>query len=203
MTSPSSVLTSLSSPALQPPELRILLDSTLSRGTLDGAWWPRSKNPVVELPALINGLAEQVGPITRVALNVTAWDSNPKRIVVGGRTVRLGWFTVLDPDTVSLTRSRGEHIDLLVVPPESGSFFAVTAMAMAADSQNMARPAAILVASQAITRSIAVGPPPPESYRDEDTVWETDGGWVDAAVPATRKPTRSQHAASAQAAYRA
>jgi hypothetical protein len=180
MTSPSSVLTPQSPPAVQQPELRLLLARTLGRGTVDGAWWPRSKDPLAELPTLVAGLAEQVGAITRVALNITAWDSAPRTIIVGGRIIRLGWFTVLDPNTISLTRSRGEHIDLLVVPPESGSFFAVTAMGMATDSKNRRRPAEILARSRSITRETAAGSPPPDAHRDEDT---TGRPAADARIP--------------------
>jgi hypothetical protein len=149
MTPPSNSLSPTNAPVVQPPELRLLLDPAPSRrSTLDGAWWPRSKDPLAELPALITSLTAQIGAITRVALNVTAWHSTPCRLNLDGRIVQLGWFTVLDPDMISVTRSHGEHIDLLVIPPESSTYVAVTAMLVAAESGNVDRPAAILASSR-------------------------------------------------------
>ena len=76
-----------------PPGLRLRLDPTLSNGgVLDGGWWPRSRDPDAELPGLIAGLEAAVGPITRVALNLDAWDTAPRRVAVDSRRVHVGWF---------------------------------------------------------------------------------------------------------------
>jgi Family of unknown function (DUF5994) len=61
-----------------PLGLRLRLDPTPSNvGILDGGWWPRSRDPDAELPGLIGGLDSSLGPITRVALNLDAWDRAP------------------------------------------------------------------------------------------------------------------------------
>jgi hypothetical protein len=128
--------------------LRLRLDPAPSReGVLDGAWWPHSRDPSAELPDLIAGLGSRLGVITRVALNIDAWDSAPRRLVAGGRAVHVGWFRTMDAHTISVTRNRQDRFVLLVIPPEATTAAAATAMAMAAKRKISTRPADILAAS--------------------------------------------------------
>jgi hypothetical protein len=131
-----------------PPGLRMQLDPTMvGTGVVDGGWWPRSRDPDAELPGLIAGLESSLGPITRLALNLTAWDTAPRRVAVNGRRVRVGWFRHMDADTVGVTRAGQNRVALLVVPPEATTAAAGIAMAMAADAANSAGPADILAAA--------------------------------------------------------
>ena len=101
-----------------PPGLRLQLDPAMAgTGVVDGGWWPRSRDPDAELPGLIAGLDASLGPITRVALNLDAWDSAPRRVAVDGRRVRVGWFRQMDAHTIGLTRAAQDRVVLLVVPP--------------------------------------------------------------------------------------
>jgi hypothetical protein len=73
---------STATPADPPPPLpsRACLDATRAgQGILHGGWWPRSRDPAAELPKLIAGVRAQLGVATRVALNLTAWDSARRR----------------------------------------------------------------------------------------------------------------------------
>jgi Family of unknown function (DUF5994) len=132
------------------PEQRLCLRATLpDPGVLDGGWWPRSRDPVVELPKLIADVNTHLGQfavVTRVALNLTAWDRTPRRIAVGDRIVPVGWFRTSDVDTITLTTLRS-RITLLVVPPEAPADSAAIALAMATLGDNSAPPLAILAAS--------------------------------------------------------
>jgi Family of unknown function (DUF5994) len=131
-----------------PPGLRLQLDPTMAgTGVVDGGWWPRSRDPDAELPGLIAGLEPTLGPITRVALNLDAWDTAPRRIPVDGRRVRVGWFHHMDAHTIGVTRAGQDRMTLLVVPPEATTAAAEIAMAMAADAANGAGPADILAAA--------------------------------------------------------
>jgi len=90
--------------APQGPRLR--LDPTLARGgTLDGGWWPRSRDPDAELPELIRDLECSLGVITRVALNPDAWNGAPRRVAIDGRRVHVGWFRAMNADTIGVTTS--------------------------------------------------------------------------------------------------
>jgi hypothetical protein len=120
------------------------------RRLLDGGWWPRSRDPAVELPKLIADLntdGDRLGIVTRVALNLTAWESAPPRTASGDRIVPVGWFHALDVDTIALTTTRHDRITLLVVPPEVTARSAAAALALAALEENSAPPSAILAAS--------------------------------------------------------
>jgi Family of unknown function (DUF5994) len=131
-----------------PPGLRLQLVPTMAgTGAVDGGWWPRSRDPDAELPGLIASLDSSLGPITRVALNLDAWASAPRRVAVNGRRVRLGWFRQMDTHTIGLTRAAQDRVVLLVVPPQATTAAAGIAMAMAADGANSAGPAEILAAA--------------------------------------------------------
>jgi hypothetical protein len=128
--------------------LRLRLSPTLAgAGILDGGWWPRSRDPDTELPALIAGLESTLGPITRLAINPDAWDRAPRRVALDGRRVRVGWFRTMDPHMIGVTRASQDRLALLVVPPEAAGQAAQRAMTMAADATNGAGPAAILTAA--------------------------------------------------------
>jgi Family of unknown function (DUF5994) len=130
------------------PAARLRLDPTLAgRGSLDGGWWPRSRDPEAELPDLIAGLESSLGVITRVALNLDAWDSAPRRLVIDGRRVHVGWFRAMNADTVGVTGALRDRFVLLVVPPQATPAGAATAMAMAADPASSVRPPDLLAAS--------------------------------------------------------
>jgi Family of unknown function (DUF5994) len=129
-----------------PPRLQ--LDPTMAgTGFLDGGWWPRSRDPDAELPDLIAGLEPSLGPITRVAVNLDAWDQAPRRVAVDGRRIRVGWFRHMDAHTIGVTRASQDRLALLVVPPEATGEAAGIAMAMAAAATNSAGSADILAAA--------------------------------------------------------
>jgi hypothetical protein len=131
-----------------PPGLRLQLDPTMAgSGAVDGGWWPRSRDPDAELPDLIAGLESSLGPITRLSLNLDAWDTAPRRVAVDGRRIRVGWFRHMDADTIGVTRAGQNRVALLVVPPQATPAAAGVAMAMAADAATSAGPADILAAA--------------------------------------------------------
>ena len=94
-----------------------------SGNPLVGAWWPRTRDAVAELRALLPELSDRLGgPVTRVSLNIDAWDADqPRRLRVGDRIVRLGWFHTLDAATVSIGRGSDPRVTLHIVPPELDS----------------------------------------------------------------------------------
>ena len=147
-----------------PPGLRLQLDPTMAgTGAVDGGWWPRSRDPDAELPGLIAGLESSLGPITRVALNLDAWDTAPRRVAVDGRRVHVGWFRHMDAHTIGVTRASQDRVVLLVVPPQATTAAAGIAMAMAADAATNDEPADILAAAGIGVEDPAPRPPQPLS----------------------------------------
>ena len=163
MTPATSTLTTAPPPTRPPalPGLRLQLDPTMAgTGAVDGGWWPRSRDPDAELPDLIAGLESSLGPVTRVALNLDAWDTAPRRVAVDGRRVRVGWFRQMDPDMIGVTRAGQDRVALLVVPPQATTGAAEIAMAMAADPTNNVRPTDILAAAGLGGEGAAIPPQP-------------------------------------------
>jgi hypothetical protein len=121
---------------------------------LDGAWWPRSRDPLSELPALIGELAARLGAVFRIGLNHGSWDTQPRQIVTGGRVVKLGWYGPTDAHAIRVFGDRRHHLDLLLVPPETAAASAEAAMATASDAASHARATDVLTA-HGITTDIA------------------------------------------------
>jgi len=104
-------------PRRDPGGVRLVWGGEETGGGFAGRWWPRSRNAVSELRKLIPVVSAHLGgPVTRVSLNIGAWGPNqPRRLQVGDRPVRLGWFHTLDPTTVTLSRGSYDRVALLVV----------------------------------------------------------------------------------------
>lgn len=76
-----------------------------ARGLLDGAWWPRSRDLLSELPTLTDVLDPLWGRITRIAVNPEHWPVVPRRVPVEGHVVKVGWFTPeIDPRKLHTAR---------------------------------------------------------------------------------------------------
>ena len=155
-----------------------LIDPPAARTTLDGAWWPRTRDLAQELPALVEELHRRGIRVTRVALNPDPWGPTPRRLDADGRTIRLGWFRNLDRQLLNMTGdlSRG-RLDFLVVPPDTTAAAAEHAFSAATDRANRQAPTELLD-----TLSAAGPPVPPPRSADEpvDTeetaAWDSEGG---------------------------
>lgn len=116
-------------------------------GTVDGAWWPRSTDPLAEFPAMIAGIELHRGPVSRVAFNSIVWDDAPDRVVVDGATIELEGFRSLDRRTVLVSGVNWHRMVLLVLPPGADERAAVAAMERAASDDNTEQTTQILIAS--------------------------------------------------------
>ncbi|MER8012412.1 DUF5994 family protein, partial [Streptomyces sp. NPDC094149] len=98
-----------------PPAARLALKRDgASRGLLDGAWWPRSRDLLSELPALTDVLDPLWGRITRIAVNPKHWPVIPPKVPVDGHIVKVGWFTPeIDPHKLLLLSYGTGRWDLL------------------------------------------------------------------------------------------
>lgn len=140
------MMTPSTNPAPKAPA-RVSLEPNGSRqGMLDGAWWPRSRDPVPELSALIGALTDLIGPVHRIGLNHATWDSHPRRVVARGHVVKLGWYGPNDANAVRIFGSRPHHLDLLLVPPDTAEAPAEAAMATATDATSRVRATDVLTA---------------------------------------------------------
>ena len=135
-----------------PPRL-FLTGAPPGRTILQGGWWPRSWDPVAELPGLVLALCARFGPIRGVDLNCDTWESHFSRLAVDAGVVSLGWPTTLDPALLIVIREHDHRIDpldLLVVPPATDAASANQAMTTAANPANALRAPEILAATSAM-----------------------------------------------------
>jgi hypothetical protein len=154
-----------------------LIDPPAARSTLDGAWWPRTRDLTQELPALVEELHRRGIRVTGVAYNPDLWGPAPRRLEADGRTIRLGWFRNLDRQLLNMTGdfSRG-RLDFLVVPPDTTTAAAEHAFSAATDRANRQAPTELLD-----TLSAAGPPVPPPRSADqpdieETAAWHSEGG---------------------------
>lgn len=113
------------------PRLRLKPKARKS-GHVDGAWWPRSDDLPNELPDLLAVLSVRLGAIDRVLYNLGEWAQMPKRLMTGGRAVRLDGYTRQPANTLQVLGVGREKLLLLVVPPHTDPDIAHEAMMTAA-----------------------------------------------------------------------
>jgi hypothetical protein len=157
---------------LPEPAARILLKPPSEHpGMVNGAWWPRSRDLVRELPLLVAALDGVWGQIHHVTVQVHMWPDIPKRVRTGKNMLRVGWFDAeQDPHDICLLSVPGRgRWDLLVVPPELDPETSARLMATAASPGNMQTASSLIAAASA---------PPAWASRDAEriTAWESEGG---------------------------
>ncbi|MFE5894462.1 DUF5994 family protein [Streptomyces sp. NPDC056468] len=124
--------------ALQPPlpshpllRMRLAPHGAMPRA-IDGAWWPRSYDLLVELPRLLAGLPRTWGHVTSVTVNGATWSAAPGRMLVFNEVVRLRRTVAASaPHTIVLLAPGRGRWDLLVVPPDTTEEAAEPLMAAA------------------------------------------------------------------------
>jgi hypothetical protein len=123
--------------ATEPSTPRLRLGSGTAAGLLDGGWWPRSSDPVAEIPGLVLAIDALQGPITRLMLHGNDWDSQPRRLAVDGRLVRLGYFASQPAGLLTaLSGKAGARVDLVIIPADTAPDTADTVMTLAATNGN-------------------------------------------------------------------
>jgi hypothetical protein len=176
-TAPATATTQrIPSPRPEPRRIRLLLAAPgVKQGRLDGAWWPRSRELAIELPALTDELDHRWGRITRIAVNPASWPVIPRKVQVTGHVVKVGCFTPeLDPDTLLLLSYTAGRWDLLVIPPETSPTAADRLMTAAADPHNTLK-GSLLIAAETSRDAT-------EADTERESAWESEGGMS----PATR-----------------
>ncbi|HWG99454.1 MAG TPA: DUF5994 family protein [Pilimelia sp.] len=122
----------------EPSTPRLRMEPTGSRRTLlDGGWWPRSTDPVAELPGLILAIDTLREPISHLVLAADGWDSHPRRLAMNARVLRLGYFASQPASLLTALCANGDRVDLLVVPANTAANTANAAMTMAATASNL------------------------------------------------------------------
>ncbi|GAA3390240.1 DUF5994 family protein [Cryptosporangium minutisporangium] len=113
-------------------------------GVLDGAWWPRTRNPLVEFPLLVAELAAAVGAVTRISLSGTGWLTTPRTVPFDQSRIEICWFSPIDSHEVVVLANNAIELDLLLVPPATAPIAALAAMTAATRGHSAARGSELL-----------------------------------------------------------
>jgi hypothetical protein len=175
------------------------------RTLLDGGWWPRSADPVTELPGLILALDARHGPITRVMLRKADWNSHPHRLRIddpgidkadsdgaaAGRVVRLGWFDSAPTGLLTALCADGRRVDLVTVPAHVHHAAAAATMELAADPGNHIHTPELLAALGLTTTPVQQPVVRPEADTAPQDTWESEGGRLTTTRQAPRARGRN------------
>jgi len=121
------------------PRLRLKPKAPHS-GYVDGAWWPHTDDLTTELPDLLAVLSVRLGRIDRVLYKLNAWAKAPRKLVTGGRAVRLDGYRLQPINTIEILGLDGarDRLVLLVIAPYTDADDAHTIMMTAAQPDNAA-----------------------------------------------------------------
>jgi len=97
--------------------LRLSLAAGAGRNRLDGAWWPRTRDLVVELADLVDHFPEGTARIVGASCSTADWDRPPRRVAVAGGHVQVGALPHDDLHLTRLTLADRTVLQVLVVPP--------------------------------------------------------------------------------------
>jgi hypothetical protein len=98
--------------------LRLRVSDRPGLDTLDGGWWPQSRDLAVELADLVDNFPSSLGQVQHAVYSPPDWDSAPlRRIPVRDGYVQLDAVPQDDTHIVLLRTSQRTTLRLLVVPP--------------------------------------------------------------------------------------
>ncbi len=124
---------------------RLSLTPVRGRGSVHGAWWPRTLNLADELPGLVTALSTTSETITSVSVNGDSWTDIPRRVAQPGRpALRVSWFRTMDPHVVTLGGGNRPRILIAVIPPDAAAGPASEVLRLAAVGRLAGPPGQIL-----------------------------------------------------------
>lgn len=114
--------------------LRLVDDESPSR--LDGGWWPHTRDPIAEIQDLVWKFPAEFGRITRILFSPPDWDTAPRTVDLGTRSLRVGSFPSDDTHLIVLQTLSRRRLTLLVVPSSFDREDAEAALSAASTTGN-------------------------------------------------------------------
>jgi hypothetical protein len=110
-------------PATAPAPLRLVLSTHPGHGSLDGAWWPRSRNLATELADLVDHFPTSAGRVIRAVYSPPDWLPVSRRVDIARGYIKVGSFPHDDTHVLALRLSTGEVLRLggAWAPPPTGA----------------------------------------------------------------------------------
>lgn len=116
--------------------LRLRMADRPGTSTLDGGWWPQSRDLAVELADLVAHFPAEQGRIVRAVVSPPDWDPAPRRIPLARGYMKVGSFPRDDTHLIHLNTADRTVLHVLVVPPGLTGAQGEEAMLAAATSGN-------------------------------------------------------------------
>lgn len=126
--------------------LRMVRDD--SHPSLDGGWWPRSRDPIREIQELVWKFPPEYGRISRAWLSTQDWDSEPRMVDLGTRCLRVSSSPRDDTHVLVLQTLSRRRLTLLVVPSNYSRRDGEAALLAASASGNQASGSDVLESAQ-------------------------------------------------------
>ena len=140
-----------------------------SGGHVEGAWWPRSDQLLIELPPLLAALAPRVGVVDRVVYDENNWAPQALPMKFRGRSIILDGSSTTSTNTLSVIGKGFGRLVLLIVPPYTNPTRAYTAVMTASKPDDVSSPDELL----------GIGPREAQDRRLAVLAhqrWESEGG---------------------------
>lgn len=115
----ADVMTTSNSPVLPRTErvpLRLQLAEPDRRNSVDGGWWPQSRDLAVELADLVDHFPGDGARVARALFSPPDWDPAPRRIPVARGYVKVGSFPEDDTHLLTVAMSDRSRLRILVIP---------------------------------------------------------------------------------------
>jgi hypothetical protein len=123
--------------------VRITFTPGTSDRQLDGAWWPVSRDPTTELPALLPLLGRTGCRATGLQLQYDDWDSHPTQIRAVGRQIPILW-SAQTSHLLAANDELGNRLVLFVVPADTAPLTAHRALSLPTRLQQDHSPSEVL-----------------------------------------------------------
>ncbi len=172
MTTSSGSILTYTDETPAPPRLR--LAEHPGPDYLDGAWWPRSRDLVVELADLVDHFPPASGRIVRALYSPPDWEPAPRRIPIAAGSIKVGSFPRDDTHSIDLTMADHTVLRLLVVPPASPGDQAAAALVAAAAPNN-----ALSATAQLDAAGGHLDAAPVDHWSDDGGSWRDRGATPD------------------------
>ena len=140
-----------------------------SGGHVEGAWWPRSDQLLIELPPLLAALVSRVGVVDRVVYDENNWAPKALPMKFRGRSIILDGSSTTSTNTLSVIGKGFGRLVLLIVPPYTNPTRAYTAVMTASKPDDVSSPDELL----------GIGPREAQDRRLAVLAhqrWESEGG---------------------------
>jgi hypothetical protein len=117
----STQLPSSPTTSVQRLPLRLRLNPGVGQGSLDGSWWPQSRDLPLEIADLVDNFPAALGQVRRVVFSRPDWDTSPHRVRVARGLMKVGSYPHDDTHQVWLAMMSAETLIRLSVTPPEGS----------------------------------------------------------------------------------